>query len=109
MINKTKLFEWYVAQEARFNTGQGKVIQFKHAFQLYLLADVYLVVKFDINIALYFLIFASVGFILLFWLMGFVWDKLGLFHYQAEFGNKRNPAIKQIRKKLNLKEKVVLK
>ena len=107
MINKSKLFEWYTAQEYRFNIGQSKIIQFKHIIQLYAIADIYLITKFGLNLAIHFLIMVAVFTAFAFWIIGYIWDKAGLIHYQVEFMNKRDPAIKQIRKKLKLKEEVV--
>ncbi len=103
-INKTKWFECYVAQETRFNIGQGKIVQFKNLFQLYILADLYIFVKFKVDVSPWNILLVSICLGIGFWFIGYIWDKLGILHIEQEFHNKRDPFTKQLREKFNIKE-----
>jgi len=90
------LRERYIQERARFNTGLGELYSFRGVVYTLIGLDVWLKIRFEGGIPLWWMVFIGIGMVLFFWFGGFVWDKLKLFHAQNEFSNKRNPTLLNI-------------
>lgn len=99
MINKTKLFEWYIHNRNLFNKGMSEVYNVKTLIYIYGLGQIAYKQAFNkfISIKLSVLFFMSA--IIFFWTVGLVWDKWNLFFIEAEWANRRNQYIENMRKK----------
>ena len=101
---KIKAQDLFIKHNSYFGKGQSFVYQAKTVFQILFYPSATYVAWTGNKPSLYLLgicFFLYVGF---FWWLGYYLDKIGYFHREAEFGNKRNPVMKQIRDKLNIKE-----
>jgi len=89
--------EWVVNQRSRFMGAWSEVMQVRH-FAYLAGADVYLKLKFDIDLTVSQLVYFIILMVIGIWLIGMFMDRTHLFHKIADFGNKRNPyVIKQIK------------
>lgn len=102
MINKTKLFWKYITFRRYLDKGHAEFYWIKGLITFIGIIGVYLKLYFP-TIPFYFNIIFALALFLIWFLIGFVWDKLKLFHAEQEWSNKRNPTIQQI--KNNVKHK----
>jgi len=100
---KIKLQDWFIRHNTYLSRGQGFAYQWKTSFQL-IFYPTAILTYLGLDIPIKYLFLAGAIYIVFFWWLGRYLDKVGFFHREAEFGNKRDPFAKQIRKKLNIKE-----
>ena len=101
---KYNLIDWFITQRARWGKGQGEVAMLRGFIEMYILIEIYFATKLNYSPSISLLVLALIGLNILYWIVGFAWDKLGLYIPEAEFGNKRNQLMIQLRKKFNLPE-----
>lgn len=87
-----------------FGKGYGELTNLRFFVQFYILLEIWFTTRgWKVNHVL--LIMAFVAAILFFWLVGWAWDRIGMFHVENEFGNKRNGLMLEINERLKKLEK----
>lgn len=98
---KVKIQDFYIKHKNYFGLGFSLVYDFKTFGSLYLLGSIFLKTNLGIEVNL---LWAGLFFLVCimgFWIIGKYLDGIGFYHRQAEFSNKRNLFVKEVRGKLN--------
>lgn len=101
---KRKIAESYISQRNRFNKGMSEVYNLKTIVQYFVYAEVLFKLVWKTKVSHALLGVGAIAIVGLAWLLGYWWDKFGMFVLESEWGNKRNWFVKQMRKKYNLPE-----
>ena len=100
---KERIFNYYITQRNYFAKGYGEFSFLKGLIEFVFVISIYLEVKagysFPYSILILLIVFI-VGFL---WSVGYIWDRLHLFHLETEWANKRNPFVEEWRKKKRFK------
>ena len=73
--------------------------------QLYVFAEVYFkLILTESKVTSLMIVIGVALYVILMWFIGFLHDKAGIYDIEHEWSNKRDPFVKQMRKKYKLKE-----
>lgn len=95
---KQRMFAWYITNRNYLTKGIGEINSFKEILMFYLVISLW-VKNNGIYVPESTLIIGSVFALIGFWWFGSLWDRLRLYHIEAEFGNARNDFVLEARKK----------
>lgn len=90
-----KILPKFITHRNYINKGSAEVNTFRYVVQVILLLKVAF-----IKLPIWVMILLGILNIVGFWAIGFAWDKMKGYHYEAEWGNKRNPTLQHIKEKL---------
>jgi len=96
---KEKLKTEFIKHRSYLTKGMAEIYAFRAIIMFVAAAGV--ILKYLIEVELPFAVYAITGLIMSFacWLIGYYWDKSHLYDTEADFGNKRNPAIRALLKR----------
>ena len=89
----------FIQEKTRMQTGINELNQLRYLIMMFFILETWKYTQqFKLSYWHYILgfILALIGF----WLVGYIFDKLELYKAQAEFGNKRNKFVKEMREKI---------
>lgn len=94
-FKRLRTAEFYITQKVRLEKGIAELNFVRYIGTIYVLIAAS---AFFRNYKLSNRFYALIGIFIFFfcWGIGYAWDKFKLFHAEAEFGNKRNPFVKQM-------------
>ena len=86
-----KLKKFITKIENYFWTGTAKINSIRYVFQFFVIIDIWIIARWDSTIPAWLYaplsVFGIGGLIF----SGWMWDKMHMFNYAAEFSNERNP------------------
>ena len=101
---KYKLAEGFIHHKNYFEKGMSLTYWIKGFVTLWIMGAVYikLILKVE-HISAWWIAIGTIAIILGAWLVGYLWDKWGIFIIENEWNNKRNKFVKEMRRKYNVK------
>lgn len=104
---KIKLEDGFIKHRNYFEKGQSFIYSLKLPIQIifYSSGTIYIYTG-GWKPPFYVLIITGMVYMLAFWKWGKFLDKIGFFHRESEFANKRNPLARQIRRLFRIKENI---
>lgn len=96
---KDKLKRGFIHHRNYLQKGMGEIYAFRAIFMTLTAAGIGLKYLFSIELPTIIYITAGVAFSLSCWTIGWLWDKTHMYDVEADWGNKRNPAIRKLLKR----------
>jgi hypothetical protein len=81
----------------RYSKGWAEINFFRYIIQMGLLIDIWLRSHGIEIVPMWFWIIAIITYFVLCWYIGYLWDKAHMYQLESEWGNKRNPFVKEMR------------
>lgn len=92
--------DWFICQRNRLGKGTSLIYDPKNILQIVVLGAMYVKMFFGIDLSLPLQAIAGILMLLALWGVGYVWDKIRMYDVEAEWSNKRNPFVKEMRDKI---------
>lgn len=97
MATRSALIDFYITQRNYINKGMSETLWLQKIIQIIMIIGIFMGIFYEDSVNFPLL----VAFVLIggfsWWLVGFIWDKIKGYHMEAEWGNRRNPTITEIK------------
>jgi len=101
---KYNLIRWWIWQRNRISKGATEMAYLKSFIVSYAVIISVLKINFDITLNWYWIILLMVAADLSQWVLGYIWDKKGIYFIESKWSNERDMLKVEMAKKFHLKK-----
>lgn len=101
---KAKIADAYIKHRNYFYKGQSELTMPKNFIQVFVYADLLMLARFKYKAPIWIMLCVGLGLAIIFWALGWLWDRHKLYDRETEFGNKRNKFVGEMRNEINKRD-----